>query len=91
MEPDADIKIEIIGLSPGEKLHEELVGKNEKVQLTSYKKIMSIESDELNPEELNKKIEKLEKLAASEDMEVVRKKIKEIIPEFQNSPTSLSS
>ena len=86
--PDVDIKIKIIGLRPGEKLHEELVGKNEEVQLTSYEKIMSIKSNEVNVEELSERIKELEELAASEDVEGVRKKIKEIVPEFQNGPIS---
>jgi len=85
-EPDVDIKIKIIGLRPGEKLHEELVGKDEKVQPTSHEKIMVIKSNnEVNGEELKKKVEELEKLAVSEDVEGVVRKIKEIVPEFNHT------
>ncbi len=84
-EPDVDIRIKIIGLRPGEKLHEELIGKDEKVQPTSHEKIMSIKSNKINAEELRKKVEELEKLAVNEDVEEVRKKIKEIVPEFKNT------
>jgi len=84
-EPDVDVKIKIIGLRPGEKLHEELVGKDEKVQPTSHSKIMVIKSNnEVNVEELRKKVEELEKLAVSEDVEGVIRKIKEIVPEFNH-------
>jgi len=59
----------MIGLRPGEKLHEELVGKDEKVQPTSHEKIMVIKSNnEVKVEELRKKVEELEKLAVSEDV-----------------------
>jgi len=38
-EPDKDIRIEIIGLRPGEKLYEEVLIEEEKVQSTSLRKI----------------------------------------------------
>jgi FlaA1/EpsC-like NDP-sugar epimerase len=90
-EPDVDIKMKIIGLRPGEKLHEELVGKDEKVQSTSHEKIMSIKSNnEVNGEELRKRIEELERLAVSEDVEGVVRKIKEIEPEFNHQKIASS-
>ncbi|MBS3780686.1 MAG: polysaccharide biosynthesis protein, partial [Desulfovermiculus sp.] len=40
LEPDEDIKVEYIGLRPGEKLYEELITDGEDVLPTSHKKIM---------------------------------------------------
>ncbi len=39
--PDVDIKIEITGLRPGEKLYEELTQKNESKELTGHEKIFT--------------------------------------------------
>lgn len=42
LEPDRDIKIEFVGLRPGEKLHEELVGITEELLPTVHEKIRMI-------------------------------------------------
>ena len=83
-EPDVDIKMEIVGLRPGEKLHEELVGYNERVERTIHKKIMSITSDKIATHQLMRQIEELEYSAAHGDVSAVTAKIKEIIPSFTN-------
>jgi FlaA1/EpsC-like NDP-sugar epimerase len=45
LEPDKDIKIEVTGLRPGEKLHEELRLPEETVVKTSNNKIYMLKSD----------------------------------------------
>ena len=62
-EPDVDIKIEYIGLRPGEKLHEELIVEGEDVLSTAHKKIMVLKGIECNLEVLNGKIDDLSILA----------------------------
>lgn len=47
-EPDVDIKIEYIGLRPGEKLYEELITEGENMVPTGHKKIMVIKGSECN-------------------------------------------
>ncbi len=81
-EPDKDIKIEITGLHPGEKLCEELVAKNERTQATWHQKILLIKSDQMDARGLKEKIRELERLAAEENTQGVKEKIKEIVPEF---------
>ena len=39
-EPNKDIKVEVVGIRPGEKLHEELFNVDEQVQPTRYGKVM---------------------------------------------------
>jgi len=53
-EPDKDIKIEYVGLRPGEKLYEELTGGWETLTPTSHPKIKRVTADapELDVEEL---------------------------------------
>ena len=83
-EPDIDIKIKITGLRPGEKLQEELVAKEEVVQSTWHEKILVIKANEIDAGRFKEKIMELEKLAIEEDVQRVRKKIKEIVPEFSH-------
>ena len=83
-EPDEDIKIEIAGLRPGEKLYEELVAKNERTQTTWQEKILLIKPNQMGARELKEKIGELERLAVEEDVQGVKKKIKEIVPEFNH-------
>jgi len=83
-EPDEDIKIEIAGLRPGEKLCEELVAKNERIQTTWQEKILLIKPNQMDATGLREKIGELERLAVEEDVQGVKKKIKEIVPEFNH-------
>ncbi len=83
-EPDEDIKIEITGLRPGEKLCEELVAKNEKTETTWHEKILLIKPNQIDVRELRERVIELEILAAEEDIQGMTKKIKEIVPEFNH-------
>ncbi len=83
-QPEKDIKIEITGLRPGEKLCEELVAKNERTEATWHEKILLIEPNQMDVRELRERVAELENLAAEEDIQGVTKKIKEIVPEFSH-------
>jgi len=83
-EPDVDIKIKITGLRPGEKLHEELVAKKERAQPTWHEKILAVKANEIDAKGFRKKVEELEELAIKEDVQGVKEKIKEIVPEFNH-------
>ena len=48
-EPEVDIKIEIIGARPGEKLYEELFTSDDTVDKTSHEKIFVLKNAELSP------------------------------------------
>jgi FlaA1/EpsC-like NDP-sugar epimerase len=81
-EPDVDIKIEYIGLRPGEKLFEELIADGEDVVPTHHEKIKVLRGAECDLQLLNGKIEELSLLARKQDGEKVKLKLREIVPEY---------
>ena len=81
-EPEKDIKIEIVGLRPGEKLYEELLMAEEGLQETENKKIHIGMPIELDEEEFLRKLECL--IDKAEDNIVnIREDIKDICPTYQ--------
>lgn len=77
--PDEDIKIEIIGLRPGEKLFEETLLDRERDKATKADKIYIAQPDDFNPRVLRCKIKELEKFVNVMDGAAVVKKMREII------------
>lgn len=82
-EPEKDIKIEVTGLRPGEKLYEELLMNEEGLTETQNDKIfIGVPSDfEIN--EIKKNIDELLFIALNEDKEALKKKMKEVVPTFK--------
>jgi FlaA1/EpsC-like NDP-sugar epimerase len=83
-EPDVDIKIEYIGLRPGEKLYEELMTEDENIVPTSHEKIMVLKGMECDLELLNGKIDELGYFAEEQDGEQIKMKLKQIVPEYDS-------
>jgi FlaA1/EpsC-like NDP-sugar epimerase len=81
-EPDVDIKIEYIGLRPGEKLDEELITEGEGIVPTSHEKIMVLRGAECNLGVVNGKIDELATLAYEQEAEGIKTKLREIVPEY---------
>ena len=80
-EPEKDIKIEVVGLRPGEKLYEELLMAEEGLQETDNKKIHIGKPIELNEEDFLNKLDRLiEK--AEDNMADIRKDILDICPTY---------
>ncbi len=82
-EPDIDIKIDYIGLRPGEKLYEELITEGEGIIPTNHDKIMMLKGIDCDLDQLNGQINELALLAKEQDGEKIRLKLKEIVPEYQ--------
>lgn len=84
LKPGIDIKIDYIGLRPGEKLYEELLNDESNTLPTYHKKIMIAIDKQLNNQlifvQINDLIENLDK---NNDLESI-KKIKNIVPEFKS-------
>jgi FlaA1/EpsC-like NDP-sugar epimerase len=82
--PDRDIKIEIVGLRPGEKLYEELLNETSKTVPTYHEKIMI--ALEVNDEEvtLYSDIKDLINSANLYDNDDIVSKMKKIVPEFKS-------
>ncbi|MGA1823300.1 MAG: polysaccharide biosynthesis protein, partial [bacterium] len=89
-EPDKDIKIKFTGLRPGEKLFEELITTGEGIVPTEHEKLMVLRPDECKQDasgiktttDLNKAIIELAALGNNYDKVGIKKKIKELVPEY---------
>jgi FlaA1/EpsC-like NDP-sugar epimerase len=81
-EPEEDIKIEYIGLRPGEKLYEELIIDGEDVIPTSHEKIMVLKGVDCNLQLLNGEINQLMHIAKDQETKKIKEKLKEIVPEY---------
>lgn len=81
-EPEKDIKIEVVGLRPGEKLYEELLMAEEGLQETDNKKIHIGKPIEMDEDEFLNKLDRLID-KAEDNMADIRKDIKDICPTYQ--------
>jgi len=90
-EPDVDIEIIFTGLREGEKLYEELITVGEDILPTGHEKVMVLRSSQHSSdaryllatrEKLNKEIDELVKDADRHDAGGIKKKLKEIVPEY---------
>ena len=80
-EPEKDIKIEVVGLRPGEKLYEELLMAEEGLQETDNKKIHIGKPIDLDETEFLNKLDRLID-KAEDNMADIRKDIKDICPTY---------
>jgi FlaA1/EpsC-like NDP-sugar epimerase len=80
--PDRDIKIEIVGLRPGEKLYEELLNDTAKTVPTYHEKIMIAEEIQDEFENLHTEVNELIGIANFFDNDDIVTKMKVIVPEF---------
>ena len=84
--PGEDIKIEYIGLRPGEKLFEELLTEKERSGVlgnSGHEKIFIAETEDVDEEKLEKDVRELEELARAMDAEGVVKKLQEVVPNYK--------
>ncbi|HYM87989.1 MAG TPA: SDR family NAD(P)-dependent oxidoreductase [Nitrospiraceae bacterium] len=90
--PGKDIHIRFVGLRPGEKLYEELVGQAEVAVSSSLNKILQIRaSSPPSFEGFKEKLIALETVAYLDEPGVVIERLKEIIPTFRLSSDSATS
>lgn len=86
--PDEDIKIQITGLRPGEKLYEELLNDKETTLPTEHEKITVAQVRQYNFDEVCDKLKTTIDCAYVVDIPCTIRAMKELVPEFksQNSP-----
>ncbi len=93
-EPDRDIEIVFTGLRPGEKLYEELITQDEGVVKTEHEKIMVLRNKHLwdgyGDQEgyrrwLMEGIEELVELGKKHDGCGIRRKLGEMVPEYEST------
>ena len=96
--PEEDIPITFVGLRPGEKLSEELVGSEEMADPSGIEGILRIHpTSSLDPVHLRQQVARLEALAAQGESQAAVAQLSAIVPTFQvqrgkaaSSPPALS-
>lgn len=78
--PEKDIRIEISGLRPGEKLFEELQYGNENVDKTTHKDIFICKLSDVDTDALNARLSPLKAAAESGDKALTEKLLFELVP-----------
>jgi FlaA1/EpsC-like NDP-sugar epimerase len=86
LEPEKDIPIDFIGLRPGEKLHEELITVGEGIVSTGHNKIMVLRGTSQDTAALLAAIERLIVVARQGETDSIKKKLREIVPDYTPSP-----
>jgi FlaA1/EpsC-like NDP-sugar epimerase len=66
-EPGRDIAVAFIGVRPGEKLHEELIGEHERATPTAHPKIMRVTRAGIDSEWLDRRLEELARMVEEGD------------------------
>lgn len=85
--PHEDIKIEFIGLRPGEKLYEELFDESELVSSTFHEKLRILTPNYIpSVKDLNFHIANLERIIANNSVEELVSELQEIVPTFKKHP-----
>ena len=85
---EKDIKIEIIGLRPGEKLHEELLNDKSNSYPTNHERIMVVKENTNYCDSVDKKIVEILKIAKEYKSNKTIKKIKKLVPEYKSLNSS---
>ncbi len=79
-----DIDIEFVGIRPGEKLQETLVGKNEQLIRTEHPKIFLLKFDGAEKDKLMlySEVDNLIADAINMNFSIIKEKLKQIVPEY---------
>lgn len=83
---DEDIKIEIIGMRPGEKLYEELLMDEEGLEETNHEKIFIAEPKNFTMEDIEEKLDKLRYLLDNDitNKQIIKDTMKECVPTYKS-------
>ena len=91
LKPDVDIKIEEIGLRPGEKLYEELLNDKEKTTATVNKKIMIAKVKTYDYKDVCDNIDRIIERANEGDIHGMIYAMKEFVPEYKSQHSKFES
>ncbi len=80
--PGVDIKIEVVGLRPGEKLYEELLMNSDSLQNTEHKKIFVDHPEAINFEQLTESLNLLQKALVNQNDDEVRDVLEKVVPTY---------
>ncbi len=91
LKPGVDIKIEEVGLRPGEKLYEELLNDKEKTTATGNKKIMIAKVRTYDYREVCDKIERIVKWARAGNVHHMIYDMKVFVPEYKSNQSQFEA
>jgi FlaA1/EpsC-like NDP-sugar epimerase len=89
-EPDRDIKIDFVGLRPGEKMFEELKLEGEDVRPTAHEKIRLLTGSRTTFEQMSSWLDELSVLVQAKNVHGLVTKLVMIVPEYWPSPEIIS-
>ncbi|MBC5864233.1 polysaccharide biosynthesis protein [Flavobacterium sp. F339] len=89
--PEKDIKIEVVGLRPGEKLYEELLNDTSKSIPTHHAKIMIAQEIQEEYENLHQEIYELISISKNFAGDAIVGQMKKIVPEFKSMNSSFET
>jgi FlaA1/EpsC-like NDP-sugar epimerase len=89
-EPDRDIKIDFVGLRPGEKMFEELKLEGEDVKPTAHEKIRLLTGSRTTFEQMSTWLDELSMLVQAKNVHGLVTKLVAIVPEYWPSPEIIS-
>ncbi len=84
LQPDVDIKIEITGLRPGEKLYEEILMSEEGLTTTEHHKIFIAKPSNIDMEKVEDKLDILKTLIEDENTSLtqIKSNMKKVVPTY---------
>jgi FlaA1/EpsC-like NDP-sugar epimerase len=88
LRPDVDIKIEFMGLRPGEAITEDLVGTTETVAKTKQDKVLAVQDGGFDYEKFLTELDALEKMASKYQVEQVDEQMHKMVPTYKRSESS---
>lgn len=90
LEVDKDIKIDFIGMEPGEKLYEELLTPKEGVTATKHQRIFVAQMENIEEDQLLSQISELAECAEAIDIEGIIEKLQDLVPTYQPNRSFIS-
>lgn len=88
-EPYKDIDIVFTGLRPGEKLYEEMLMNSEGLAKTDNNKIYIGKQVELDVEEFNKQLDKMQEIVFTNDKQAIVDQLKVLVPTFTHDSANM--
>ncbi len=89
--PGEDIKIEVTGLRPGEKLYEELLMSEEGLTKTRHEKIFIGAPSDITMEQLGPSLELLRTAAESNDIDGIKNIVEKVVPTYIKNPDRVNN
>ncbi len=84
--PDEDVKIEVCGLRPGEKLYEELLMEEEGLKNTEHDKIFIGKAIDVEKDKLFSVLADLKEAAEKDDIEAIKSSVERVVPTYIRNP-----